>query len=203
MENEENSVLKGLKDIARYGCESKDVGEQLLAIERFVHRVIDDLCGRNHDFVVLYGRVISETTTNIHDLVEGTKIFTIDSFGDDHSEETVATALSNSTKLPEKLCQVVARTIKGRTEEISRGLVRKATQGFSQAYLKDFDWSLRVALSSEKLSKLREPLLILSLYLTRLDGSRTEHVVELTKPKFQELLNTLGEINGAMQRTRF
>lgn len=199
----ENDVLKNLKDIAKYGCDSKDAGKQLLAIEKFIHRVIDDLCGRNHEFVVLYGRVISETTTNIHDLVEGTKKFIVESFGDEHSEESVAITLSKLTKLPEKLCQVVAQAIKGRGEEIGRGLVRKATQGFSQAYLRDFDWSLRVALSSEKLSKLREPLLLLSLYLTHLDGSRTEHVVELTKAKCQELLNTLGEINGSMQQMRF
>ena len=81
---------------------------------------------------------------------------------------------------------------------VSRGLVRKATQGFSQAYLRDFDWSLRVALSSEKLSKLREPLLLLSLYLKGYDRfseyiSHDAGNAEFTGERFREHQEFAGE----------
>ena len=49
--------------------------QQLQAVEGFVHVVVDDMCGRTSDFVALYARVISDTDTNIHELVNTTKRF--------------------------------------------------------------------------------------------------------------------------------
>ena len=85
----------------------------------------------------------------------------------------------------------------------------------SAAHLSDFDWSLRVRASlflpicrvaetivmvqltvaTSKLSKLREPLLLLTLNITFVDGSSRAHTLELTKEDLDIFLSHLGKIS--------
>jgi len=61
----------------------------------------------------------------------------------------------------------------------------------SYATLKDFDWSLRLVLSSSKLSGLRQPLLMLKLDKTLPDGAVEERLVELDEAELDMLLASL------------
>ena len=61
----------------------------------------------------------------------------------------------------------------------------------SYATLKDFDWSLRLVLSSSKLSGLRQPLLMLKLDKVLPDGSTEERLIELDEAELDMLLGTL------------
>ncbi len=61
----------------------------------------------------------------------------------------------------------------------------------SYATLQDFDWSLRLVLSSSKLSGLRKPLLMLKLEKTLPNGSVEERLLELDEAELDRLLESL------------
>lgn len=67
--------------------------------------------------------------------------------------------------------------------------------------LSDFDWSLRLALSSDKLSNLRRERVLLKLVLT--DTTSLDHpVIELDPAELASLLKRLKEAQAAVQNLR-
>lgn len=67
------------------------------------------------------------------------------------------------------------------------------------AYLKDFDWSMRVALSSDKLSELGKPLLQLRLDTSCGDGRLKETLVEMDLSELNLLIKRLKEAQAVTQ----
>jgi hypothetical protein len=61
----------------------------------------------------------------------------------------------------------------------------------SYATLQDFDWSLRLVLSSSKLSGLRKPLLMVKLEKTLPNGTVEERLLELDEAELDKLLESL------------
>lgn len=61
----------------------------------------------------------------------------------------------------------------------------------SYSWLDDFDWSLRMVMSSDKLSDLHKPLLMLKLETTDANGDKYDHLVELTTEELKILINKL------------
>lgn len=70
----------------------------------------------------------------------------------------------------------------------------------SYAHLCDFDWSVRLVLSSDKLSGLRKPLLLLKLDTVAADGSKSEKLVELNEEELDALLTSLKKVQGLVHR---
>lgn len=70
----------------------------------------------------------------------------------------------------------------------------------SYAHLKDFDWSVRMCLSSDKLSGLRTPLMILKLDVKLPCGKVEEVILELNG---QELKNLLSSLKAAQLAVSF
>jgi len=60
----------------------------------------------------------------------------------------------------------------------------------SYAELRDFDWSARIVLASDKISGLKQPLVILKLFL-QTGSSITEKEIELSQQELNNLLETL------------
>ena len=154
------------------------------------------MSGRKVDFVTLYASVISQTTTNIHTLVEEMKNYVITCRGKDD----ISKRMEESTSLPKKLCDTVANAIEARKDEIRRSVIRQTTNLFSSTHLCDFDWSVRVALATENVSKTKEKLLILTLYLMEVDGTKKEHVMEFTNDEFKTFLGEMGKIQTSAQK---
>ena len=63
--------------------------------------------------------------------------------------------------------------------------------------LKDFDWSARVVLASDKISGLRAPLVILKIFLKQPNGEIQEQNVEFSREELGKFIATL---NGAKQK---
>ena len=59
------------------------------------------------------------------------------------------------------------------------------------AELRDFDWSARIVLASDKISGLKQPLVILKLFLDKGDGELEEKEIELSKQELNSLLTSL------------
>jgi|AACY02.5.fsa_nt_gi hypothetical protein len=72
--------------------------------------------------------------------------------------------------------------------------------GSSYGKLKDFDWSVRLILSSNKVSGLRTPLLQLKLDRELANGQIDENMVELNKDEVDKLLASLKEAKAALNR---
>ena len=70
----------------------------------------------------------------------------------------------------------------------------------SYAFLKDFDWSARVVMSSDKLSGLRRPMLLLKLDTVAADGTKEEHMVELNESELDEFLESLRRVQSMVTR---
>jgi COMM domain len=70
----------------------------------------------------------------------------------------------------------------------------------SYAHLKDFDWSLRLVLSSDKLSGLRRPLLMIKLDIVDADGAKQERLVELSEAELEILLTKLKKAQSLVVR---
>ena len=69
--------------------------------------------------------------------------------------------------------------------------LQKGSFAASYATLKDFDWSLRLVLSSSTLSGLRQPLLMLKIDKILPDGRIEERLVELDEAELDMLLGSL------------
>lgn len=70
----------------------------------------------------------------------------------------------------------------------------------SYAHLCDFDWSVRLVLSSDKLSGLRKPLLLLKLDTVAADGSKSEKLVELNEEELDAFMASLKKVQGLVHR---
>ena len=70
----------------------------------------------------------------------------------------------------------------------------------SYSYLKDFDWSLRLVLSSERLSGLRKPLLMLKLDTVLPDGSLQEKLIEMDADELDRLIVKLTAVQAVLRR---
>jgi hypothetical protein len=71
--------------------------------------------------------------------------------------------------------------------------------GSSYARLKDFDWSLRLVLSSNKVSGLRQPLLQLKLDRELPDGVLDENLIEMDEHELDNLIASLKEARAALK----
>lgn len=61
----------------------------------------------------------------------------------------------------------------------------------SYSWLKDFDWSVRLVLSSDKVSGLRRPVLMIKIDTINPDGSVQDTLIELDAESAGSLLQTL------------
>ncbi|NXW85220.1 COMD8 protein, partial [Alopecoenas beccarii] len=89
--------------------------------------------------------------------------------------------------------EAITKCLKGRKEEIRNALV-ESVNAISSAQLQDFDWQLKLALSSDKISMLQMPLLNLDLDV-RENGEIKPVSIEMNKEELQNLINALEAAN--------
>ena len=69
----------------------------------------------------------------------------------------------------------------------------------SYARLKDFDWSLRLVMSSNKVSGLRQPMLQLKLDRQLPDGAMDENLIEMDEHELDKLVASLNAAKAALK----
>ena len=57
--------------------------------------------------------------------------------------------------------------------------------------LKDFDWSARITLASDKISGIRVPIVLLKLFLLLPNGTIEEKTLEFSQAELNDFLNNL------------
>ncbi|XP_078534356.1 COMM domain-containing protein 8 [Lissotriton helveticus] len=155
---------------------------------QFFHKIIDGICGRAHPRFQDYGTVW--TMAEWLGVLEETSRFLESAVGKNISEEEIIQQLE---KVNKKHQDTIIRCIKGRKEEIRQALVERIT-AMSSAQLQDFDWQLKLALSSDKISTLQMPLVNLDLDVR--ENNEVKSVsIEMNKEELQSLISSLEAAN--------
>lgn len=102
-------------------------------------------------------------------------------------------AVQQLNELSSSYQEAITKCLKGRKEEIRYALV-ESISAISSAQLQDFDWQLKLALSSDKISMLQMPLLNLDLDVKE-NGEIKPVSVEMNKEELQNLINALEAAN--------
>ncbi|KAM6150727.1 COMM domain-containing protein 8 [Erethizon dorsatum] len=176
MEPEEGTLLWRLQKLP------PERGAQLL------HKIIDGICGRAYPLYQDYDSVW-DSTEWVHILEDVTKFFKAVVGKNLSDEETLQqlSQLSSSHQEP------IMKCLKSRKDEIKQVLLEEIVN-ISSAQLQDFDWQLKLALSSDKIATLQMPLLSLHLDVKE-NGEVKPYSVEMSKEELQNLINSLEAAN--------
>ncbi|KAG7334211.1 hypothetical protein KOW79_002618 [Hemibagrus wyckioides] len=158
---------------------------------KLLHRVVDGLCGRSLPKRMEYGETWSllewgeliSSLTNIFRVAVGKKC----------SDQEVQEMLGD---LESVHAEAILQCVHARQEEIKQALVDR-TNRICSSQLDDFNWQLKLALSSDKLSSLNTPLLNLCLDLTE-NGIQRAVTIEMNKEELNTLITTLEAANKVM-----
>ncbi|XP_072854117.2 COMM domain-containing protein 8 isoform X1 [Pogona vitticeps] len=156
--------------------------------EMFFHKVVDGICGRAYPRYQDYN-----TVWNLAEwmkVLEQSAAYFKSAVGKDLSDEEALQQLSELSSDQQKAAMTC---LKARRHDIRRALVEK-TNAICSAQLLDFDWQLKLALSSDKLSMLQMPLLNLDLDLAE-NGDVKLFSIEMNKEELQNLISALEAAN--------
>ncbi|NXV72383.1 COMD8 protein, partial [Atlantisia rogersi] len=154
----------------------------------FLHKIVDGICGRAYPRYQDYGSIWS--LSEWMEILEETMTYLKAVVGKTISDEEAAQQIN---ELNSNYQEAITKCIKGRKEEIRNALVEKVN-AISSAQLLDFDWQLKLALSSDKISMLQMPLLNLNLDV-RENGEVKPISIEMNKEELQNLMNALEAAN--------
>ncbi|XP_019381917.1 PREDICTED: COMM domain-containing protein 8 [Gavialis gangeticus] len=155
---------------------------------KFFHKVVDGICGRAYPRYPDYTSVWN--LTEWMEIVEETATYFKTTVGKNLSDEEAGQQLN---ELNSSYQEAIIKCLKARKEDIGRALVEKIN-AISSAQLQDFDWQLKLALSSDKISMLQMPLLNLDLDV-RENGEIKPVSIEMNKEELQNLINALEAAN--------
>ncbi|XP_031722633.1 COMM domain-containing protein 8 isoform X1 [Anarrhichthys ocellatus] len=144
------------------------------------HRVVDGLCGREPPHRGDHGA--SWNLEEWLELLDSLTALFRRAVGSNSSDEEVLAGLAD---VDSSHAESVLSVLRARREEIRDSLLDR-TNSISSATLQDFDWQLKLALSSDKISSLHTPLLSLSL-----DVRENRALRSVTMEMNREELNTL------------
>ncbi|XP_060728182.1 COMM domain-containing protein 8 isoform X1 [Tachysurus vachellii] len=155
---------------------------------KLLHRVVDGLCGRSLPKRLQYGETWSLLEWG--DLISSINHFFRVVVGRKCSDQEVQEMLGD---LESVRADAILQCVNARQEEIRQALVDR-TNRICSTQLDDFNWQLKLALSSDKLSSLNTPLLNLCLDLTE-NGIQRGVTIEMNKEELNTLITTLEAAN--------
>ncbi|XP_069832626.1 COMM domain-containing protein 8 [Dendropsophus ebraccatus] len=155
---------------------------------QFLHKVIDGVCGRAKPRFQDYGSIWN--LREWMEVLDSTTAFIKCAVGKDEGSEEISCELS---RLNPEYQDVIIKCLKGRKPEIKDALVEKVC-AMSSSYLQDFDWQLKLAMSSDKLSTLQMPLVNLDLDIVE-NGAIAPVSIEMNKEELQNLISSLEAAN--------
>ncbi|KAF5890868.1 comm domain-containing protein 8, partial [Clarias magur] len=155
---------------------------------KLLHRVVDGLCGRSYPKHIEYGGTWSLLEWG--ELISSLTHFFRVAVGRKCSDPEVKEMLGD---LQSVHTDTILQCVHSRQEEIRQALVER-TNRIGSTQLDDFNWQLKLALSSDKMSSLNTPLLNLCLDLTE-NGIQRAVDIEMSKEELNTLINALEAAN--------
>ncbi|KAL9972546.1 hypothetical protein ACROYT_G018874 [Oculina patagonica] len=96
--------------------------------------------------------------------------------------------------------QAVLDSVWPRQEEVRQSLVL-STAAITNSYLKDFDWKVKMTMSSDKLASIKEPVVAVDFDVVE-SGKDRNVSVELTKEELNNLISSLEAANKVVMQLR-
>ncbi|XP_045690563.1 COMM domain-containing protein 8 [Phyllostomus hastatus] len=155
---------------------------------RLLHKIVDGICGRIYPLYQDY-QSVWDSTEWMHVLEDITKFFKA-VVGKNLSDEEISQQLNELNSFHQ---EAVMKCLKSRKGEIKQALLGEIVD-ISSAQLQDFDWQLKLALSSDKIATLQMPLLNLHLDVKE-NGEVKPYSIEMSKEELQNLINSLEAAN--------
>ncbi|XP_026163879.1 COMM domain-containing protein 8 isoform X2 [Mastacembelus armatus] len=155
---------------------------------KLCHTVVDGMCGRENPHKGDYCATWS--LEEWLELLNSLTTFFRMAVGNNCSDEEVLAGLSNVSS---DHSETVHSVLRARQEEIKRTLLDRTTS-ISCATLQDFDWQLKLALSSDKITSLHTPLLNLSLDMKE-NGVLQPVTLEMNREELNALISSLEAAN--------
>ncbi|KAK3744884.1 hypothetical protein QZH41_013770 [Actinostola sp. cb2023] len=158
--------------------------------EKFVHEILDSVCHGRHPRYVNYGKVwtTEEWRTVIKETSEILKCFIRKGM----TKNEIVQELDKHSLSPD-IKQVLCGCLLARQDAIRAALVSN-TAGITNAYLKDFDWKVKMVLASDKIASIRKPVISVDFDISQ--GNRVKPVtVEMSKEELKNLITSLEAAN--------
>lgn len=119
-----------------------------------------------------------------------------------HSEVDRSSLAALTAPLGPPHAEAFADALYARYADARHALALSATTALSRAHLSDVDWKVHVSVASDRLSGMREALLLLQLSVKREDGTVEPVLLELSPADLDRLLTSLAPAQTALQALR-
>ncbi|KAM5338227.1 COMM domain-containing protein 8 isoform 2-T2 [Glossophaga mutica] len=153
-----------------------------------LHKIVDGICGRIYPLYQDY-QSVWDSTEWMRVLEDITKFFKA-VVGKNLSDEEISQQLNELNSFHQ---EAIMKCLKSRKDEIKQALLGEIVD-ISSAQLQDFDWQLKLALSSDKIATLQVPLLNLHLDVKE-NGEVKPYSIEMSKEELQNLIKSLEAAN--------
>ncbi|GIX87766.1 COMM domain-containing protein 8 [Caerostris extrusa] len=156
-------------------------------LQRLIHHLVDQYC----DQKVVFYESFSDIWTLFEwwDLIRGSKCFFVQYYS---SNEEVPELSS----LPQEFKNALKDSLSIRKFDLRNKLIEK-THEISPTYLHNFDWKLKLTLSSDKMSQINEPHLLLTLNTSGVSDKSL--CLDLSKEELKMIIETMEKANKALQ----
>mmetsp|Transcript_12734 Transcript_12734/g.15101 ORF Transcript_12734/g.15101 Transcript_12734/m.15101 type:complete len:191 (+) Transcript_12734:93-665(+) len=151
-------------------------------LKQVLHQSVDTLCGGQTG-----GHQLAKSTNVHHELSQYCNKAFKYAVGNDIEAKEILSMLVEA-EVSEEAQKAFVSVLEGRRSEIKNSLVEAASAIFPST-LKDFDWSLKRVLASNKLAEINESVVILDLKVKNSDGYQTSTILELDALSLDKLLS--------------
>ncbi|KAF0974594.1 hypothetical protein FDP41_006626 [Naegleria fowleri] len=186
----------------------QDVSAAATFHEQLLHSEIDKICGHgptiDMKLFLSNDQQSSESQqvnfTTVQKILSAVDAFIFRVMSLDLSRENITEELSALNFNPEQI-EVFLRVLEGRRAELCRAMKQKTITEISHSYLQDFDWKLNLVVASDKCSNIREPIVLLNLFVKSENENKLKEIlVELTRKDLDHILNEFGKIQHQIQK---
>jgi len=185
--------LPGNHQATRYDLLSKISKLQNVDVNEFLHFVINLVSGLPVPADSVF------RAPQVQPLVEAYKLFFSQVVNLNLSKEQIVDDLKKAN-VNEGVISMCVESITARWAE-TRKILSNKVASISSSQLLDFDWKLHLISSSDKISTVQEPVLLLNLTVEN-SGKKEDVLVELSKEDLDSLLSSFSNVNEAIQQLK-
>ena len=184
-------------------------GKPALFHEQLLHCEIDKICGHGpaidmKSFLSDESKTAEQANTinftTVQKILSAVDAIIFRIMSLDLSRENITDELM-TLKLTSDQIEVFLRVLEGRRSELVRAMQQKAITEISHSYLQDFDWKLNLVVASDKCSNIREPIVLLNLFVKSENENKLKEIlVEITRNDLDNILEEFGKIQHQIKK---
>jgi len=184
-DKEKLAALTGLDSVSEH-----------MSVEKFLHYVAESVAGRPADWKDIFGEKLEE----LQPVIDACTLFISKLVGNDIKGDGISKEIAR-LGVPTEHQGTLREVVIVHYLSIQKALTLQAST-ISKAYLKDFDWQVKLVMASDKISYSREPILRLTLTLVKDDQTTKDVVLELSKDEVGNFISSLNAANKVVKELK-